>query len=115
MQVANTVDQVTWRAAFNKTATHFLECAIPSKDKQRISCYLRAAECFLRAENWTSAAEAFLSATEFDMAAKYFHRAGCIAEAVGVVRNHRGQLREDIVEEIIAVARLQYLQTAQYK
>ena len=72
-------------------------------------------ECFLQAEHWKPAAEAFYSANEFDMAARNFRRAGCFAQAVDVVKSHRNQVQESVAEDIIGVARLEYLRTAQYE
>lgn len=113
LQATGSIELPTQRAAFGMTATEFLGCAMLSKGKQQISCYLRAAECFVQAENRKSAAEAFLQASKFDMAVNNFNRAGCFAEAVEVVKNHRDHVQENF--EFIRDARLYYLRTAQYK
>ncbi|KAG9101942.1 hypothetical protein FS749_001473 [Ceratobasidium sp. UAMH 11750] len=108
-------DRQTWRNSFTKAAKDFLGCAILSKGKQQISCYLRAAECFLQAEDWKSAAEAFFEAGEFDLAAKNFRRAGCFDEAVGVVKKHKDKIQKSLADEIVGIARLEFLRKAQYE
>lgn len=115
LQAAKLVDRTTRQASFLRTASDFMRCAERSTGKQQISCYLRAAECFSEAEHWKAAAEAFSSANEFDMAAKSFRRAGCFDEAVDVVKNHRDQVQKNVAEDIIGVARLEYLRTAKYE
>ncbi|CAE6529326.1 unnamed protein product [Rhizoctonia solani] len=103
------------RAAFHHAAEKFLECGKTATSKQQNSCYLRAADCFVQAEEWKPAAETFILAREFGMAAKSFRQAGCFAEAVDVVQEHTDDIQENVVEEIIKVARLEYLRTAQYE
>jgi tetratricopeptide (TPR) repeat protein len=113
--LAKSVDRQTRRSAFASTAKDFLDCAMLSKGKQQISCYLRAAECFLQSESWKSAAEAFFSANEFDLAAKNFRRAGCFAEAVDVVKRCRDKMQKSLAEEIIGIARLEFLRKSKYE
>ncbi|CAE6480843.1 unnamed protein product [Rhizoctonia solani] len=111
LQAAKSGDRAARRAAFARAASDFRGCAILSKGKQQTSCYLRAAECYLQAEDWKAAAEAFYSANDFDMAARNFRRAGCFEQAVGVVKNHKNNVQKNIADEIIGVARLEYLRT----
>ncbi|KAG8719695.1 hypothetical protein FRC08_002227 [Ceratobasidium sp. 394] len=108
-------ERQTWRNSFTKAAKDFLGCAILSKGKQQISCYLRAAECFLQAEDWKLAAESYCSAEEFDLAAKNFRRAGCFVEAVDVVKKHKDQVQKSLAAEIIGIARLEFLRKSQYE
>ncbi|KAG9081885.1 hypothetical protein FRC06_005350 [Ceratobasidium sp. 370] len=112
---STSADRQTWRNSFTKAAKDFLGCAILSKGKQQISCYLRAGECFLQAEDWKSAAEAFFEAGEFDLAAKNFRRAGCFDEAVGVVKKHNDKIQKSVADEIIGIARLEFLRKSQYE
>ncbi|KAF8686413.1 UvrD-like helicase C-terminal domain [Rhizoctonia solani] len=111
LQAAKSVDRATRRAAFAKTASEFLGCAILSKGRQQTSCYLRAAECYLQAEDWKAAAEAFYSANDFDMAARNFRRAGCFDEAVHIVKKHRNCVQNSVAEGIVEVAKLEYFRT----
>ncbi|CAE6385928.1 unnamed protein product [Rhizoctonia solani] len=111
LQAAKSVDRTTRRAAFSRAASDFLGCAFLSKAKQQTSCYLRAAECYLQAEDWKAAAEAFYSAHDFDMAARNFRRAGCFDEAVDVVKKHRSRVQNNVAEDILGVARLEYFRT----
>ncbi|KAG8760240.1 hypothetical protein FRC11_000711 [Ceratobasidium sp. 423] len=103
------------RSAFRDAARKFLECCKVATSKQQNSCYLRAAECFVQAEEWKPAAETFILARDFGMAAKSFRQAGCFAEAVEVVQTHTEDIQANVAEEIIKVARLEYLRTAQYE
>jgi tetratricopeptide (TPR) repeat protein len=115
--LAKSVDRQNRRAAFASTAKDFMDCATLSRGrpKQQISCYLRAAECFLQAEDFKSAAQAFFSVNEFDLAAKNFRRAGCFAEAVEVVKKCRDKMQKSLADEIIGVARLEYLRKSEYE
>ncbi|KAB5592704.1 TPR and ankyrin repeat-containing protein 1 [Ceratobasidium theobromae] len=115
LRAAKSVDRTACRTAFVNAAHDFLRCASQSKGRQQTSCYFRAAECYIQAEDWKSAAEAFLSAKEFDMAARNFRRAGCFDEAVAVVKHNRGQIKDSVAEEVIGVAKLEYLRKAKYE
>ncbi|KAG8690837.1 hypothetical protein FRC11_008770 [Ceratobasidium sp. 423] len=103
------------RSAFRDAAGKFLECCKFATSKQQNSCYLRAAECFVQAEEWKLAAETFILARDFGMAAKNFRHAGCFAQAVDIVKTHQDKIQESVAEEIIKIARLEYLRTEQYK
>ncbi|KAH7337987.1 hypothetical protein B0J17DRAFT_706450 [Rhizoctonia solani] len=111
LQAAKSGDRAARRAAFARAASDFRGCAILSKGKQQISCYLRAAECYLQAEDWKAAAEAFYSANDFDMAARNFRRAGCFDEAVDTVNKHKDCVQRTVADDIIGVARLEYFRT----
>ncbi|CAE6411540.1 unnamed protein product [Rhizoctonia solani] len=100
-------------AAFTRAAEEFVGCAILSKGREQISCYLRAAECHTQTEDWAAAAGAYYLANEFNMAARAFRRAGSIDEAVEIIKNHRDNMYENVTEEIIGVARLEYFRTNQ--
>ena len=113
--LAKSADRQTPRAAFFDAAQKFLSCAFRSQGKQQTSCYLQAAECFLQAEEWKPAAEAFFSANEFDRSAKNFRRAGCFSDAVDVVQNYRDKVQKGIADDIIGIARLEFLRKAQYQ
>lgn len=113
--LAKPIDRQTSRAAFSSAAKDFLGCAILSKGKQQISCYLRSAECFIQAEDWKSAAESFFSANEFDRSAKNFRRAGCFPEAVDVIKRHGDKIKQVVIDDIVAIARLEFLRTSQYQ
>ncbi|KAG8752687.1 hypothetical protein FRC12_011837, partial [Ceratobasidium sp. 428] len=113
--LAKSADRQTLRDSFTKAANDFQGCAILTKGKQQISCYLRAAECFLQAEDWKSAAEGFFEAGEFDLAAKNFRRAGCFDEAVDVVKNHKDKIQKGLADEIVGIARLEFLRKSQYE
>ncbi|KDN37508.1 hypothetical protein RSAG8_10107, partial [Rhizoctonia solani AG-8 WAC10335] len=102
------------RTTFRQAAEEFLECGKTTTFKQQISCYLRAADCYVQAEEWKLAAEVFILAREFGMAAKNFRHAGCFAEAVDTIKAHQEEIPENVAEEIIKVARLEYLRTDQY-
>lgn len=114
--LAKSVDRQTRRNAFREAADNFLACTTQSKGKQQISCFVRAAECYLQAEEWKLAAECYLSAEHFDSAAKNYRRAGCFDEAVGVVKKYRRLLKsQELVNEILAIARLEFLRKASYQ
>ncbi|KAF8594569.1 hypothetical protein BDV93DRAFT_549191 [Ceratobasidium sp. AG-I] len=113
--LSKSVDRQIPRIAFSNAANDFLSCAFRSNGKQQTSCYLRAAECFLQAEEWKSAAEAFFAANEFDRSAKNYRRAGCFSEAVDVVKNFRDKVQKGVADDIIAIARLEFLRKAQYQ
>jgi hypothetical protein len=115
--LAKSVDRQTRRAAFASAAKEFLGCATSAEErpKQQISCYLRAAECFLQADDFKSAAQAFFLVDEFDLAAKNFRLAGCFTEAVDVVKRYRDKMQKTLADEIIGVARLQYLRKSEYE
>ncbi|CAE6497714.1 unnamed protein product [Rhizoctonia solani] len=113
LQAAQTIDQTACSAAFTKAATDFLGCAKLTKGEQQVACYLHAAECYLQAEDWITAAQAYRAANDFDMAARIFLREGSIDEAVEVVKEHRDDMLENITEEIIGIARLEYFRTNQ--
>ncbi|KAG9124527.1 hypothetical protein FRC07_011288 [Ceratobasidium sp. 392] len=72
-------------------------------------------ECFLKTEEWKLAANAFVSAGEFELAAKNFCRTGCLVEAVGLVKKHKGEIRKEIADGIIETARLECLRQSQYE
>ncbi|QRW07577.1 P-loop nucleoside triphosphate hydrolase [Ceratobasidium sp. AG-Ba] len=112
--LAKSTDRQLWRNSFTKAGTDFLSCATQSKGKQQISCYNRAAECFLQAEDWKKGAQAFLCAEEYDLAAKNFRRAGCFTEAVDVVKYHKDRMQKALTDEIIGLARLEFLRKSQY-
>lgn len=113
--LAKSVDRQTSRAAFYKTGKDFLGCAILAKGKQQTSCHLRAAECFVQAEDWKSAAEAFLPANEFDRSVKNFRRAGCFVEAAGVAKDHRAEIKTELADEIVEIARLELVRKSKYQ
>ncbi|QRV93432.1 UvrD-like helicase carboxy-terminal domain protein [Ceratobasidium sp. AG-Ba] len=113
--LAKSVDRQTLRNSFTKAATDFLNCAAQSKGKQQNSCYLRAAECFLQAEEWKRSAEAFLQAEEYNLAIKNFRRAGCFAEAVNIVKKHKSKIQKGLADEIVGVARLEFLRKSRYE
>ncbi|QRV93435.1 P-loop nucleoside triphosphate hydrolase [Ceratobasidium sp. AG-Ba] len=108
-------DRQLLRYSFLKVAETFFDCATKSKGKQRRSCYLRAAECYQQAERWQKAAEIFLSVGEFESAAKDFRRAGCFAEAISVIKAHEDRIQKELADEIVGVARLEYLRKSQYE
>ncbi|KAL5633836.1 hypothetical protein ACGC1H_005876 [Rhizoctonia solani] len=114
LQAAKSNDRET-RAAFRYAAEKFLECGKTATSKQQTSCYLRAADCYMQIEEWGPAAETFIIVRDFGMAAKCFRNAGCFAKAVEMVQAHSEDIQETISEEIIKVARLEYLRTAQYE
>ncbi|CAE6431349.1 unnamed protein product [Rhizoctonia solani] len=114
--LAKSADRQIRRAAFKGAAKDFLGCAILSKGKQQISCYLRAAECYIQAEEWKLAAESYLSAEQFDLSARNFRRAGCFDEAVEIVKKYRDRLKsKDLVDEILGIAKLEFLRKAKYQ
>ncbi|KAJ1305473.1 hypothetical protein OPQ81_000480 [Rhizoctonia solani] len=113
LQASNSNERES-RTAFRDAAEKFLECGNLATSRQQNSCYLRAADCFVQAEDWKLAAETFVLAREFSRAAKNFRYAGCFAEAVDIVKTHQEDIQESVAEEIIKVARLEYLRTAQY-
>ncbi|EUC54063.1 hypothetical protein RSOL_028830 [Rhizoctonia solani AG-3 Rhs1AP] len=113
LQAAQTIDQTACSAAFTKAATDFLGCAKLTKGEQQVACYLHAAECYLQAEDWITAAQAYRAANDFDMAARIFLGEGSIDKAVEVVKEHRDDMLENITEEIIGIARLEYFRTNQ--
>ncbi|KDN38025.1 hypothetical protein RSAG8_09798, partial [Rhizoctonia solani AG-8 WAC10335] len=113
LQVAQSVDRRTCCAAFTKAAADLLGCATLTTGKQKMKCYLHAAECYLQADDWTAAANAYYAANDFDMAASIFLREGGIEEAVEVVKEHRDDMLEKIVEEIVGIARLEYFRSNQ--
>ncbi|EUC55029.1 P-loop nucleoside triphosphate hydrolase, putative, partial [Rhizoctonia solani AG-3 Rhs1AP] len=102
------------RTAFHYAAEKFLECGKVATSKQQNSCYIRAADCYMQAEEWKPAAETFIMARDFGMAAKCYRNAGFFAEAVETVQTHSESIQQTVAEEIIKVARLEYLRTAQY-
>ncbi|KDN37507.1 hypothetical protein RSAG8_10106, partial [Rhizoctonia solani AG-8 WAC10335] len=114
LQATKSNDRET-RTAFHYAAKKFLECSKIATSKQQTSCYLRAADCFVQAEEWKPAAETFIIAQDFGMAAKCFRNAGCFSEAVETVQTHSEDIQQNVAEEIIKVARLEYLRTAQYE
>ncbi|QRW07579.1 P-loop nucleoside triphosphate hydrolase [Ceratobasidium sp. AG-Ba] len=112
--LAKRTDRQTLRYSFLNAAETFVDCATKSKGKQRRSCYIQAAECYQQAEKWEEAAEIFLSIRDFDSAAKDFRRAGCFDKAISVIKQNEDRIQKELADEIIAVARLEYLRKSQY-
>ncbi|CAE7158208.1 unnamed protein product [Rhizoctonia solani] len=114
LQATKPSDRET-RTAFRHAAEKFLHCSKIATSKQQTSCYLRAADCLVQAEEWKPAAQTFIKAGDFGMAAKCFRNGGYFSEAVETVQAHPGDIQENVAEDIIKVARLEYLRTAQYE
>ncbi|CAE7234107.1 unnamed protein product [Rhizoctonia solani] len=114
LQATKPSDRET-RAAFRHAAEKFLHCSKIATSKQQTSCYLRAADCFVQAEEWKPAAQTFIMARDFGLAARCFRNGGYFDEAVETVQTHPEDIQRNVAEEIIKVARLEYLRTAQYE
>ncbi|KAG8770097.1 hypothetical protein FRC12_004520 [Ceratobasidium sp. 428] len=110
---SKSADEQTWCSLFIKAAEDFLDCAIRTEGKQQTDCYLRAAECFLQAKSWMLAANAFVSAEEYGLAVKCFCRAGCFDDAVTIVKQHKHRIQEKLADEVLEMARLEYLRQSQ--
>ncbi|KAG8767765.1 hypothetical protein FRC12_006055 [Ceratobasidium sp. 428] len=106
---AKSADEQIWSGLFIEAAGNFIYCAIRTDSKQQTDRYLRAAECYLQAKHWVLAATAFVSAEEYGLAAKCFCRAGYFDEAVTVVKKHKHQIQETLADEVLEMARLEFL------
>ncbi|KAG9122802.1 hypothetical protein FRC07_000653, partial [Ceratobasidium sp. 392] len=58
---------------------------------------------------------AFFEAGNFDLAAKNFRRAGCFIEAVDVVKKYKAKIQKGLADEIVGIARLEFLRKLQYE
>ncbi|KAG8691136.1 hypothetical protein FRC09_011720, partial [Ceratobasidium sp. 395] len=106
---AKSADEQIWSGLFIRAAGNFIYCAIRTDGKQQTDRYLRAAECYLQAKSWVLAATAFVSAEEYGLAAKCFCRAGRFDDAVTIVKKHKHEIQEKLVDEVLEMARLECL------
>jgi len=92
----------------------FSACGSMAHGETAQVCYRKAAECFLIAHETSLAADNYKAAREFTQAAKLYRKAGQFSDAVLLARPHDHSISlvdPDVAEDIIDLARLQYLRT----
>ncbi|KAF9014907.1 hypothetical protein BDQ17DRAFT_1418043 [Cyathus striatus] len=104
-------DRITHQQAYIKAADAFLKCASEGGNKKETIAYFRASgNCFERAQNDRRAAQAYYNAEDYSEAVQLYRKCGLFDEAVDIVMNHRGQVKLDVANGVIDVARLFYYQ-----
>jgi tetratricopeptide (TPR) repeat protein len=100
--------------AFLIAADAFLTCAADAKKEKRV--YLRnAAECFAHGGDNARAAHTYISAGEFTLAVEHYHKDGMVEDVVRVINCHGNEVKPDVVNTVIGVARLFYLREHKLK
>ncbi|KAI0696497.1 hypothetical protein C8T65DRAFT_583394 [Cerioporus squamosus] len=74
------------------------------------SVYYRiAAECFVSNDDHVKAADAYYAASKYDLAAQHYRQAGKFDSAVEVIRSHKAEMDEAVVETVTEVSKLYFL------
>ena len=101
--------QQAQKDAYLLAAEAFLQCATAGvKAKEKEVYYRNAGECFEHAAEDYRAAKAYMEAREFTVAAKLFRKCAKFDDAVDVVKTFRQNIKDEVAENIIDVARLFY-------
>ncbi|KAK7064846.1 UvrD-like helicase ATP-binding domain-containing protein [Favolaschia claudopus] len=96
------------KIAFGRVAALFRECARNGAEKAVQVYYRKAGECFEEADDVDQAIAAYTSARSFGRVAQLSLRSKKIDEAVATVEAHKQDIEPDLVEKVIAVARIFY-------
>ncbi|KAK6977441.1 UvrD-like helicase ATP-binding domain-containing protein, partial [Favolaschia claudopus] len=94
------------KAAFRQAAVSFTNCAKNTLGDTAKDYYNVAGECFEHAEDIGRAIAAYTSAGSFGRVAQLYLRSKKIDEAVATVKAHEEDIDPELVEKVIAVARI---------
>jgi hypothetical protein len=97
----------TRSSALILAADAFLECAAAASTEQR-AYFQIAADCYEAGGNNLKAAQASLKAEKFTRASQLYRKCGLFDEAVQIVKDHKGSMQQDVVDNIMGVSRLFY-------
>ncbi|KAJ7293966.1 hypothetical protein C8J57DRAFT_1444990 [Mycena rebaudengoi] len=100
------------RAAFLEAAAAFLDCA---REDKTFAYFRIAAECFEDAGDDLQAAQAYQDAREFTRSAELWRKLGRFDEAVAIVKAHKKEVRPDVVDKVVNVARLFYFKEQKFE
>ncbi|KAJ7171712.1 hypothetical protein C8R43DRAFT_1231226 [Mycena crocata] len=95
----------TRKNAFLEAAAAFLNCA---REDQTLAYFRIAAECFEDAGDDLQAAQTYQLAKEYTRSTELYRKLGKFDEAVFLLKNHREEIRPEVVVNITNVARLFY-------
>jgi hypothetical protein len=108
--------QQTKNNAFLVAAEAFLQCTTAAVNaKERRVYYRNAADCFEHAHEDYRAAQAYVEAQEFTNAAKLFRKCAKFDEAVDIVKRFRGDIQDEVAENVFDVAKLFYFKGGEIK
>ncbi|KAJ7479993.1 hypothetical protein B0H11DRAFT_1263344 [Mycena galericulata] len=93
------------RTAFLEAAAAFLGCA---REDKTLAYFRIAAECFEEAGDDLQAAQTYKDAKEYTRATELYRKLGHFDDAVDLVKNHRKEIRPEVVTNVTNVARLFY-------
>ncbi|KAJ7836348.1 hypothetical protein B0H14DRAFT_2794293 [Mycena olivaceomarginata] len=93
------------KTAFLEAATAFLDCA---KEDRTVAYFRIAAECFEDGGEDLQAAHTYLEAREYTRSTELYRKLGNFDEAVDIVKNHKEEIRPEVVANVTNVARLFY-------
>lgn len=96
--------------AFLAAAEAYIHCfSVAITDDEKHDYPLLAADCYVNSGDNQKAADAYLDAKEYTLATQHFRKAGKFDNAVDVIRNHEEHIDSDVIENIMDVARLEYI------
>ncbi|KAJ7725516.1 hypothetical protein DFH07DRAFT_853912 [Mycena maculata] len=91
--------------AFLEAAAAFIDCA---REDKTLAYFRIAAECFEDAGDDLQAAQTFRDAEEYTRSAELYRKLGHFDDAVYLIKNHRRQIRPEVITNVTNVARLFY-------
>ncbi|KAH9855762.1 hypothetical protein C2E23DRAFT_548924 [Lenzites betulinus] len=103
------------RAMAYVTAAEAFSASAQEAVTEKRAYYRIAAECYINSGDDYKGAQAYVNATEYTLAAAHFRKAGKFDDAVGIVKNHREDVAENVAENIVEVSRLYYLREKNLK
>ncbi|KAJ7139425.1 hypothetical protein C8R44DRAFT_764441 [Mycena epipterygia] len=93
------------RAAFLAAAESFLDCA---REEKTLAYFRIAAECFEAGGDDLQAAQTYQDAKEYSRSTELYRKLGNFDEAVAIVKDHKEEIRPEVVTNVTNVARLFY-------